>query len=135
MPNMNILNALQRKFVCEHCGACCQIGGQVLITENDKANMLEYLKTYCKEPIDILVDVVSEDPNLYKLHDTAPCSLYDKESRLCKVHGGKPLSCRKYPFLYLAQKDACLQDIFVCRGAMRALADFLGVRLLGVDQK
>ena len=123
------LLALQDLFVCEHCGVCCKIGSSIKLSEFDAENIRSFLKSEEGQGITLEMLHFGSGPDFYFFNTTRPCPLYDQRSCLCSAHAFKPTVCRRYPFLSMFDGDTCFQDLFCCRGAVRALALYLGVEL------
>lgn len=130
MVGNNRLAELQSLFVCEHCGSCCRIGGNVLLSEDDANGIKEHLKHEAPKGTEIQVRVLETEPRTYMFEHTSPCPLFDESNNLCKTHNHKPLCCRHYPFLSIQDGTTCFQDIFVCRGAVRALSKYLDAQVV-----
>lgn len=129
MGNFGHLEQLQKLFVCEHCGTCCKIGGRFKLSPTDADNIKAFLKSESGQGISLDMCVFGEPAEYYMFANSPQCPLLDRSTNLCFVHATKPGSCVRYPFLSASYHETVLQDIFTCRGAVRALSKYLAVEL------
>jgi Fe-S-cluster containining protein len=123
------LEALQKIFVCEHCGVCCRIGGNMKLSGHDADMIKDWLKTEAGQGVVLDMLRITEEPEYYMFWRSSPCPLFDSKSNVCKAHAYKPGVCQRYPFLSMLDGDYVLQDLFTCRGAVKALSTYFGVQL------
>ena len=95
------LELLQEKFRCEHCGACCQIGGNIVLSEQDALNLKLFLQSPEGQDVQLEMLCFGTNPKTYRFGHTSPCFLWNRTTRLCSCESFKSQTCRDYPFLAL----------------------------------
>lgn len=112
-----MLDDLQSKFECLGCGKCCANGGDMLITADEVANIIEYvlMNGLRREPE--MFEPVPFKPGFFKVAHNFPCQFYDLEANNCLIHGVRPAACRRYPFQSLACGETTLAGVTICEGA------------------
>ena len=110
------LSELQEKHVCNKCGSCCLLGGNIELTEQD----VSYIKDFAPKPKGLNWNVVilpcEHHKGFYHFKRFFPCMFWDPSSKLCRIYEFRPDACRKYPYQLLKEGGTDEHGVNVCPG-------------------
>ena len=104
------------RFECQPgCTACCEVEGQVHLTENDLLRIAEYVGLPAGE---FERKYVFRTRNILRLRKPRHAQCYFLKDGGCSVHPVKPVQCRLFPFWpeLVEQKAAWNKAAKTCPG-------------------
>ena len=92
-------NKLDFPLECNRCGRCCTTSGHITITEQELAEIKQYLKD----------NGINKRPHVIRDQDSlsfngTPCPLYDKFMKGCLVYPVRPQICKDFPREHLRRR-------------------------------
>jgi len=126
MPSLTVLN-LHTAFSCKRCGSCCEIGGVVTVTGYEVQRISRHLGC---DPDEIIAEPSFDYDHLdavYHFLGRYPCMFFDSATRECRIHPVRPLACRKFPFLSIAEGSCSPDVLFICPAMSESLLRYAGL--------
>jgi len=95
--NMLSDQRVKSEFRCRQCGACCRWPGNVLLTDEDIAELANFLKLSEVEFIRRYTRLATNRKGL-SLREGAGDDCVFLEAMRCRVYAARPQQCRNFPW-------------------------------------
>ncbi|MGC9514495.1 YkgJ family cysteine cluster protein [Methanocrinis sp.] len=94
------LYGVHTEFECGRCGRCCTLSSPISLEPQDVERISALLEIGIRKTIRKYAALVEVgDHRAWSVKRDSPCTFFDQDRSLCKIHAARPIVCRAFPLL------------------------------------